>query len=160
MKMGRTVVAMMKRWWMVAVVFTLALSLTSCSSGNSDYSGGAAAYDCTGPKDSFLVELYPGVGGAYDLVMTPTGLSTEGVIAQIALMGSTINQLQIKVNQTTLYTGLPVHISVTMDDLLNFSNVGVAHVNANNTTLLFPQMTAGAICELPLPGDGNSSQYN
>lgn len=160
MKMGRTVVVILKRWWMVALVFTLALSLTSCSSGQNNLYGGSAAYDCRGPKDSFLVELYPQTGNTYTLSLTPTGLSTEGVIAQIALIGDTINQLKTVYTTVTLHSGMPVEINVTLDDLLNYSNVGVAHYNQNNPTALFPQMTAGAICQLPLPGDGNNSSYN
>lgn len=152
--MGRTVVAMIKKFWILAVVFTLALSLTSCSSGKGNYSGGNSGLDCSGPKDSFYVEIVQGSGSAYDLVLTPTQVSTEGVLAQIALLGDTVNQLQVKENMVTLYTGLPIHISVTLDDLQNFRSIGVGHMNLNQPNQAFTQMAAGAICQLPLPGDG------
>jgi hypothetical protein len=154
MMMGRTVVAIVKKFWILAVVLTLALSLTSCSSSNTGYGSGYASLSCSGPKDSFEVELDPNPDGSYTLVLTPTSLSTEGVIAEIALMGDSAQQLNIVDPYITLNTGLPVNIPLTLNDVMNYSNVAVAHYDINNPGTPFVDLPAGAVCTIPVPGNG------
>lgn len=154
MMMGRSVVAIVKKFWILAVVLTLALSLTSCSSGNYSGSGGYASLMCSGPLDSFEVELDPNADGSYELVLTPTSLSKEGVIAEVALLGDSVQQEDLVDPYITLSTGLPINIPLTLNDVMNYSNVAVAHYDINNPNTPFVNLPAGAVCTIPAPGDG------
>lgn len=66
---GRSLVVF-KKWWLLALVFTLALSLTSCSSRKKGQLTGGLALQCTGDY-TFEIEVLPSSNGAdlYDITV-------------------------------------------------------------------------------------------
>jgi len=137
------------------VVFTLALSLTSCSGGtDSLQSGNAGQLTCNGSKGSFTLILNQTGYGTYDLEIDPNTATPEGILTQIAFV-DTSGDTKVVDPEESLFSGRPVHISnVNIDDLQNFSYLVMATYNPN---LKFLQMTAPTFCKLPFPGDSSSS---
>lgn len=103
--LGRKMLSL-KKWWMLALVVTLALSLTSCSKkprNNGLYSG--SEIDCAGDDWSFYVALQA-QGNYYYLVIEPYSLNQEGDFSQIAIAQGTFGVTAIDIDVLKTYTGM------------------------------------------------------
>ncbi len=157
--MGRSVIAMMKKWWILAVVFTLALSLTSCSGGfdpNLQTGNGVGQTTCSGAKGSFILTINQTGYGMYDLQIDPQQVTPEGIMTQMAFVDVSGDHQVVYTG--SLFSGRTVHVNAHIDDLQNFSYLIMATYNPQ---LQFLQMTAPTRCDLPFPGDsGNNGNGN
>ncbi len=151
--MGRSVIVMMKKWWILAVVLTLALSLTSCS-GGSDTSLQGSAQTCTGNQGTFDLVLNSAGNGTYNLELDPEEVTQEGIITEIALVDSS-GDYKVVDQEESLFSGRPVNISnIAASDLQNFSYLVIANYNPQ---VKFLQMTNPEFCTLPFGGNASSN---
>lgn len=155
--MGR-LMFMMKRWWLIAVVFTLALSLTSCSS-RSNYDGLNYGYsECNGAVGEFDIYTIAngGTSSSFNVVVVPYQVYAQGVSLTFGLENS--------------YTGFPALQDVTpvrdqeilvktltTAELQNYTNVRIGPYQAG-TPYLSSSADNDILCELPLPPSMTNQQ--
>jgi len=89
------IVQMMHKWWTVALVLTLALSLTSCSSKKRRLLTGGQGFGfgyCDGTLGSFDVYVIPSVGnpGLYAVSIIPVQPAQPGDIIRVAVANSSL----------------------------------------------------------------------
>ncbi len=147
---------MMKRWWVIALVFTLALSLTSCSRAKqtqlqADYGFGY----CDGSIGSFDVyvirsQTQPGM---YELTVIPVTLQQPGDIVSITVANKSLAYKQM-VNQVVINPQQQVFSGYLSDTDLTTYDILAITPYAAGQTFLNAQSDAEALCTLPLPGDG------
>lgn len=91
-------VVMMKRWWLTALVFTLSLSLTSCSKkkDNTLLQSGYGYTQCDGTMGSFDVYVFQSknYSGMYELHVTPYQVDA-GDIASITIANQALSYKQV-----------------------------------------------------------------
>lgn len=141
---------MMKKWWLIAVVFTLALSLTSCSS-RSNYADQNFGYaECnSGTLGYFDVYTIANSNSTFNVVVVPYQVFTQGVSYTFGLENS--------------YTGYPAAQDVTpvQDQEILVATITAAQLQ-NYTWIRIGPYQAGVpylsssadndvVCELPLP---------
>ena len=153
--MGKFVV-MMKRWWVLALVFTLALSLTSCSKRKSNLQAADYGFGyCDGSIGSFDVYVIPSKGspGLYELSIIPVSVNA-GDIAKIVVLNQSLsykpmlNQVVLQ-NEQEIFAGHLTESEVSSYDTLAIipwdpSQENVTPIEQNNDK--------DALCALPLPG--------
>lgn len=155
-------VRMMKRWWLIALVFTLALSLTSCGKkqaitqdGTQDYGWAACDSDELGQIDVYVVPNY--TTGLYELYVIPVQLIDNGDVVEVHIANQSTQNFKPVIPQATLFNEVEVFATLTYADLYNFDTVGIVSFPATQEeafTPLFQRESAkGVFCELPLPGN-------
>ena len=155
--MGRIVV-MMKRWWVLALVFTLALSLTSCSKRKkqlqtADYGFGY----CDGTIGSFDIYVIPSKSspGMYELSIIPVQLDAPGDIAKITIASQNLSYKEV-VPQVVLQNEQEIFAgNITESDLQNYEILAITPWEAG-VTFLEQETDKDALCSLPLPGTGDT----
>src|SRR5687767_11578121 len=93
-------VAWMKRWWVLALVFTLALSLTSCSSKKKNLQSGYGFGYCDGTIGSFDVYVLNSGKGTYELSLIPVQVNA-GDLVVVTLLNQGL-MLKTMVTQATI----------------------------------------------------------
>ena len=155
--LGRTV-NIFKKWWVVALVFTLALSLTSCSKNYKNLSGDGEAFTCSGPAWSFEVKVTNSIYGTglYDILVTPKELGQyNGDIAQVVLANQT-GQYETKKAQVVLVTDSQFTIQgIPITELQNYDVLAIAQYEASG--FLDGDSSKTTFCNLPQPGQGNGT---
>lgn len=151
------VVSFMKKWWVIAVVFALSLSLTSCARRRPTglYSGYGINY-CDGTMGQ--IDVYTSTvetqADTYKIILMPVALATPGDIVSVTV-----------VNQSTLaYKTLLPQVVLNVDQQVNAGYLSGAELNQYDLiaiTTFTPGMNfleatpeKDAICGLPFPGDG------
>jgi hypothetical protein len=144
---------MMKRWWLIAIVFTLALSLTSCANkpGNGTNFGYVACdSEVLGQFDVYTIASGSS-GGQYSVVVVPYQVFTQGVSYTIGL--------------ENIYTGFPALSDITpvqdqeilvreltAAELQNYTHIRIGPYQAS-IPYLQGAPDNDLVCELPLPGN-------
>ena len=155
--MGRFVL-MMKRWWLIALVFTLALSLTSCSKkvydlqSSPDYGFGY----CDGTLGNFDVYVARSRQdpSLYELVIVPVQLADPGDIARINIANRNPSYREV-VHEVVLNPEEQIFAGyLTEEDLQTYDILAITPFDGSGQTFLEQQTDKEAICNLPLPGDG------
>jgi len=154
---------MMKRWWITALVFTLALSLTSCAKKSLNIQ--AYAYGqlpCDGTLGNFDVYLIAGqtgstYNGSYMLAIVPITLDDPGDIISVTITNSSL-----------AYRTLIDQVVVNPSQEIDAGPLTDADINTYDILALTPYQAgvpfAGqengkdAICYIPRLGDGLSQQ--
>lgn len=160
--MGRIVLAV-KKWWLTALVFTLALSLTSCVRKRSDYIqpdvGVGACDDAQVGQIDLYVKRSDAQPDFFEVYAVPYYLVEEGFIAQFnvfnAQPASKLMQPQI-----VLYTGQSNFLGYLSTEELEFYNEMAITPSDPSTTFLEQQTDQFVRCALPAPGDGTDYQGN
>lgn len=157
---GRIVV-MVKKWWVLALVFTLALSLTSCSSKKRNLNAGnpnGFGY-CDGTLGSFdiYVVASPSNAGLYELSVIPVSLDAPGDIVRVAVANNSLAYkemvTQVVVNpQQEIFAGY-----LTVSDLQNYDILAITPYEPG-VSFLEGTAEKDAICSVPLPGDDGTQQ--
>jgi hypothetical protein len=148
---------MIKKWWVPALVFTLALSLTSCSSSTpSLQNGGQAFAQCNGDYWSFDVYVEPSTQspGEYELRLYPVSLNEPGDLAQIVIANNS-GAYEVLKPEVTLEPSQEIFYSpLSASDLTNYDVLvispyqpGVSFLQTNGTNSTF--------CTLPPPLSSN-----
>lgn len=149
-------ISKMKKWGMIAVVFALALSLTSCSSRARQNMAYGINNECTGTMGDIDVYTIPVQGqiGYYKIVIIPVTLSAPGDVATITA-----------VNQSTLaYKTLSPEVVLNVDqeitagflsetELASFDLIAITSF-VGGIDFLSANPAKDAICWMPLVGDG------
>lgn len=161
---------MMKRWWLIALVFTLALSLTSCSKrqainqdGASDYGWAACDSDEFGQIDVYVIPNY--TTGQYELYVIPVQLVEPGDVVEVHVANESSQGFRPVIAQTTLNNEVENTALLTYADLYNYDSVAIvsfpltgeeANTPLFQRTYRAPGETEGqkgVLCDLPLPGN-------
>lgn len=157
--MGRFVL-MLKRWWVLALVFTLALSLTSCSKKKSNQNLDVYGFDyCDGELGSFDVYTFPNNDGTYDLSVIPVDVNA-GDVVQISLTNQGLTYKDM-IPQVALASEEEIYVGrLTESDLDNYDILAIVKpLDGNQQIEILPnrEVESDAICTIPLPEDGGLS---
>ena len=157
--MGR-IVSMTKRWWIVAVVFTLALSLTSCSRRQNlvplaEYGFGF----CDGTIGSFDVYVIKNRQdpNLFDISIIPVALNAPGDIVSITVANQNLAYREL-VTQVVLFNDTEIRAgTLSTSELAQFDILAITPYQPG-VTFLEVNSAQDALCDLPLPGDGVNNQ--
>jgi hypothetical protein len=147
---------MVKKWWVLALVFTLALSLTSCSSSAPSLQNGQAFAQCNGDYWSFDVYVEPSASspGMYEMRLYPVSLNEPGDIAQIVIANNSgayevlKPEITLEPSQEILYSPLSAADLTNYDTLvISPYQPGVSFLQTNGANSTF--------CTLPSPLSSN-----
>jgi len=155
--MGR-IVFIVKKWWVLALVVTLALSLTSCSKKRGDLQGDFGFGYCDGTLGSFDVYVIPESPGTYELVIIPFQV-TPGDIVTIAIVNSATIAFNVVVPETAINPETEISTRITEADLANFDVLAIRPATAGQS-FIDGNPAADAVCALPLPGSFGFNQQN
>jgi hypothetical protein len=145
-----------KKWWIIAVVFALALSLTSCSSRARQNLAFGINDECIGTMGEIDIYTIPVQGqlGYYKIVIIPATLTSPGDVATITA-----------VNQSTLaYKTLSPEVVLNVDqeitagflsetELASFDLIAITSF-VGGIDFLSANPAKDAICWTPKVGDG------
>jgi hypothetical protein len=148
----------MRKWWLMVLVGTLALSLTSCAKRKLySLSGPYGFTQCDGTGWTFDVYTVRSQSqyGSYDLVIMPVSVDTPGDIASITIANSNQAYKQL-VSQVVLNPNQEIDAGmISSSDLTNYPILAITPFDStNNFVSSTPQKSA--YCYIPLPGDGLS----
>ena len=145
----------MRRWWLMVLVLTLALSLTSCAKRKLYGLSGAYGYtQCDSNNWQFDVYLFPSQNqvGYYDLVIMPAYIDTPGDIATVVITNSQTLGYRQLINQVVLYENQEISAgTLSTADLNNYPQLAITSYDASGTP--WPQQNSpkGSYCNLPIP---------
>ena len=156
--MGRFVL-MMKRWWLIVLVFTLALSLTSCSrkrTGDLLQQADFGCIPCNGTIGSFDVYVIRSLQDSttYTLSIIPIQLDQPGDIGKMTIANRNPSYKEV-VHEVVLNPNEEIFAgTLTEADLENFDILAITPFDESGVSFLQQQSEKDALCTLPLPGDG------
>lgn len=151
-----------KRWWVLALVFALALSLTSCAKRKNlqtDQDFGKAS--CTGTMGTFEVYTFPLPNDPelFEVRVIPSKLDAAGDIAQITIANSRPTY-KTMVNEVVLAEDEEIRVGVlTSADLQNFDQLVITPFDPS-TSFIEQNTEKDAFCELPLPASMQQDPNN
>lgn len=144
---------MVKRWWVLALVFTLALSLTSCSKKKSDLMAADYGFGyCDGTLGSFDVYVIPNTNGLYELSIIPVSVNS-GDIVKVHLVSSSRSYKEM-VSQVVLQNDLEIFAgTVTPTEVQSYEAIAITpwDPSQGDQNVLDQQFEQDAICEFPIP---------
>lgn len=149
---------MMKRWWVLALVFTLALSLTSCSKKKTNLQGSDYGFGyCDGTMGNFDVYVIPSTSnpGLYEVSIIPIQVASEGQVIKVNVLNQGLPYKEL-VSKVTLITESEIFAGfLTESELNNYDTLAITPYDPNQELQAdFTQQNneTDAICSLPLPG--------
>lgn len=155
-------VSIMKTWWIIAAVFVLALSLTSCSrlypyGANSNY-GINFCDGSIGEIDVYTVAV-TGQPGVVKVVIIPASLAMPGEAATITVVNGSTLDYKTLLTQVSLQVDSQIVAGyLSQQELQMYDRIAITSytpgVDFRNSS-----PARDAICGLPLLGDGNNN-YN
>jgi hypothetical protein len=147
------VVVMMKRWWLTVLVFTLALSLTSCSKKKNDgnlMSGYGYSQCDDASMGSFDVYLFQSTKspGFWELWVTPYQVNNAGDVASVSIINQSRSyknlQTEVVLNPGEhIFAGLLTENDINTYDILFIAPPGPVYQNLQGAT--------GVLCTINLP---------
>ena len=150
-------ISMMKRWWLVVFVFTLALTLTSCSRKRASNLQDAVALPCQGELGDFDVWVIRSTSqtGMYQLVVIPVALTVPGDIATITVVASSNGAYRQMVPQVVLDNESEIPVGFLTEYELNlYDQLSISlYDGANDFTQSQAEFTN---CEIPYPDGTNT----
>jgi hypothetical protein len=154
------------KWLILALVVTLALSLTSCGGRNKNIGSGAAYLNC---NDNGNLDIYvqPSSQGSdyFQIVIDPQSLNTENIVAQVALAAESGQNLSSQViSQGTVDSGVQIYSRpINYNELATYTHIVITPAYDGNGTPLSVRQGLeqyrqySSVCELPFPGDGSAN---
>lgn len=154
---------MMKRWWITALVFTLALSLTSCAKKQlniQDATFGERSCDGTlGNFDVYLIASQSGgnFNGTYQIAIVPVTLSSPGDIVSITLSNVGVTAYRTLIDQVVVNTDQEIDTGII--SAADVQTYDVLAITPYQPGVPFPaqQNEKDTLCYLPQLGDGLNS---
>lgn len=154
-------VLVMKKWWLTVLVFTCAISLTSCSKKKSTelLQDGPGTTQCSGSMGDFDIYVYQSQKSSdmFDVYVVPYQLSAAGDIATITVANSTgsykrmVPEVVLQPNQQ-IYVGQLTSTEVDTYDLIDITSfdatTNYAQANPEKYTT----------CRYNISGDGSTPQ--
>ncbi len=156
--MGR-VVTMKKKWWMLAVVFALALSLTSCSRrGSGQFSNYGVNY-CDGTLGQ--IDVYTVASGSqagtFQVVLIPISLTAPGDVVTVTAVNQGTLAYKTLLQEVALNVNQEITAGyLTESELQNYDMIAITSY-IGGVDFLSANPAKDAICGLPLVGDGVNS---
>lgn len=152
-------VNMVKKWWVLVLVMTLAMSLTSCGSKKKTNLTSAQGWtECSGTLGDFfvIVEKSPGRAGFYDLYVEVVQAAQDGDFAAVSIYSGG-GSPRVLDSQLGLYTGEENYVgSITEQQLYDYDEVLLTGVPTNATgPVALQSSSAFTSCDLPQLGDGS-----
>ena len=150
---------MMKRWWVLAVLLTLALSLTSCSGPVLNNGSGWGSVTCSGSLGVFDVYLTPSKADPtlFEISIVPASVSSPGDIVTVTVANSQTLSYKTMVNQTVVNPDEEIFGGdITENDLQTFDEIAITSFDGS-TNFLQANSEKDAICALPQPGDQSAN---
>lgn len=146
----------MKRWWIIAVIFTLSLSLTSCSRSKTTLGAAEFGYGpCDGTLGAFDVYVIRNRQdpNLFDISVIPVALDAPGDIVTITVANQSLAYREL-VPQVSIFNDNEIRAgTLTEAELAQFDILAITPFQAG-VTFLEGTADKDAICTLPLPGDG------
>jgi hypothetical protein len=155
--LGRIVLVTVKKWWLVALVFTLALSLTSCSKRRSEYiqpdiGVGYCDDESVGQTDIY-VKRSDAQPDLFEIYAVPAYMVEEGFIAQFNVFNANPAYKPL-LPEVVMYSGQPIFLGyLNTDELESYTEMAISPADPS-TTFLEQETDQFVRCPLPLPGDG------
>jgi hypothetical protein len=163
--MSARLVNVMKKWWMIALVFALALSLTSCAKKRETQSTqGFTQCDSSlnqsvqslGQIDVYTRKIV-GQQNRYELIVVPIQLAQPGDVVDIHVVNKASFQFLPMIQGTSLDNNQPlVAGTLTQADIDNFDVVTITYYQPGLDFLSILRGTnpqKANVCTLPYPGD-------
>jgi hypothetical protein len=147
----------MRRWWILALVFTLALSLTSCSSKTSNLQGANYGMtQCDGSLGSFDVYLIAQNTGDFQLAIIPVSPSNPGDIVTVNVVDQQSMSYRTLEEQVVINADQEIDFPITAADAQNYDTLALTLFQPG---VSFPdvQSQEDAFCYLPQIGDGTTN---
>jgi len=112
------IVEVVKRWWVMALVVTLALSLTSCSRKRQPMTPAFIDTQCNGSLGDFDIYVVPSrLGpGRYDIQIMPIAVDDPGDVIQIAVSNG--QGFKLLVPQVAVYDEEQIYAGTLMENEL------------------------------------------
>ena len=158
------IVKMVKKWWIIALVFVLALTLTSCSKKNGVTNQGVLS-KCDNPNFAYIdMTVEPSTqGGVYNVYAYPQAIN-PGSIVRIGIDDASGN-FRILTDQVALNPGVKSYVGqVTDADFSSFDQIAIQSYPQSPAVCAFQDECTGlnAQCELYAPSDllGQTSLNN
>lgn len=148
-------VAIFRKWWLIALVMTLAMSLTSCANRQRMNYADYGWLPCQGPLGYFEVYVInsPTQPGTYQLSVIPVSVSQPGDIVTVTVANRS-NAYQEKVSQVVLVPNQEIAAGyLTQSDLSTFKTVAITPFQAG-ANFLDASTPYDTYCSLPGLGDG------
>ena len=147
------VIVLFKRWWLLAVVFTLALSLTSCARKNVVVGGNYGFCRCDDPAmGAFDLWILPSknASGMYEISIIPFQVN-NGDIVKITVANQSLSYKEM-VSQVVLMTSQEVFGGyLTAADIQNYNILAITPYS--QATFLDQNPTKAVFCQMPQPGE-------
>ena len=147
---------MIKKWWVLALVVTLALSLTSCGKKKKQTTGNYGVSECAGTIGDFDVYTMPSSGkaGYYDVIVLTYQIAQPGDIATITIADSvglgykTLASQVVLQDEDEIFAG-----TISEAELQKYDTISITPFTTQ-TNFAEQNSEADATCELPLIGVG------
>jgi len=155
--MRRILSSSIKKWWIVAVVVSLAVVLTSCSN-KKDTTPAYAYAECQGTMGVFDVYVIPSKtqGGMYEISVIPYSLSGNGPLIDITVANRSLTYKGM-VSQVVAQPDVEIFAGyLTEQELLTYDILAITPYAAG-VAFVDVQADKDAICDLPLPSAVNTS---
>ncbi len=154
--MKQRIFSMMRKWWVIALVFTLALSLTSCSRRRATQNSLYGLSYCDGIYGSFDVYTIknPSLPGTYLITIMPASVTNPGDIVAIAVANSSNFAYKPLVTETALNQEQEISGQgyLTDSELNNYDRIVLYQPNPQ-LTFLQQDGASAQTCYLAAPGE-------
>lgn len=152
--MNARLVNVMKKWWMIALVFALALSLTSCAKRKETQNSQGFGYcDGTMGQIDVYVKVRSGDPNRFDLILVPYQLSAAGDIAAVTVVEKGTMQYKEMLTQVVLNPNAQILAGTLSKAELDQYDVLAITSYTPGVNFLQANPAKSAVCTLPYPGD-------
>ncbi len=150
------VVLLMRRWWIIALVFTLALSLTSCSNKMSNLQGATYGQSqCDGSLGSFDIYLIAQSSGQYQLAIIPVSPANPGDIVTVNVVDQQSMAYQTLEDQVVINADQEIDFELSEAQVANYDTLALSLFQPGGASFPDIQAQEDALCYLPQMGEGN-----
>lgn len=144
----------MKKWWIIALVFTLALSLTSCAKKRETQNSQGFGYcDGTMGQIDVYVKVRSGDNTRFDLVLVPYTVAAPGDIVSVTVVQKATYQYKEMVSQVVLNPSQQVLAGTLTKGELDTYDVLAITSYQPGVNFLQANPAKSAVCTLPYIGD-------
>ncbi|NBX93530.1 MAG: hypothetical protein EB078_05770 [Proteobacteria bacterium] len=145
-----------RKWWVLALVATLALSLTSCGRKKSGFLMNGQGAECEGSMGYFSVATYPYQQGLFE-VRVYTWEAEPGDVVSVTIADSRTGNYKNLLNDIVLQPGQEISAGfITQTELEQYDTLSITPAYSG----IWADQVADkdAVCDLPYP-NGYAGAY-